>query len=346
MTEPFLSVVIPVFNTEAYLNECLDSVYCLEETIEIIAVNDGSTDGSREILEDHAGRHSHFRILDIQNSGPSVARNVGLSVARGQYILFVDSDDFLARGALDKIIVSLKTRVLDCLLYAASIQYDSSQADLKVRINYERPESLRDHVMSGSELFEIFLAADSYVVQPCLYVFRRSCASHILFYPGVHHEDNLFTTELLLSGGVDRAMCTTEHYYVRRVRNNSITTSRVSLKDYWDLHAVLTALLAMREKGRVPAQAVEGFGKFVYALTKFKLRVLISLFGPFFPIATRWSSLKLLVKRPRIPGSAWLMLCFLMPEILVPMVISAKRIRGREGLLSRPAGGGRDETAG
>lgn len=340
MTVPFLSVVVPVYNTEAYVRECLDSVRCAEETFEIILVNDGSTDGTRGILEDYARSRPELRIIDIRNSGPSVARNVGMAEARGHYVLFVDSDDFLVPGALDKMLRTLKRHALDCLLYAATVRYDVHDTHLKVRLDYERPASLCDQVMSGPAFFALALEAGRYVVQPCLYIFRRSCADRISFHPGIHHEDNLFTTELLLAGGVDRAMCSTERHYVRRVRHDSITTSGVALRDYWDLHAVLQGLLVMHEQGRVPAEAARGFGKFFRALVKFKLSVLISLFGPFFPRSLRWSSIRLLIAARRVSGSRSLMLCFFLPEIMVPVIASAKFLRKRVRRVSGGKEGG------
>jgi hypothetical protein len=221
----------------------------------------------------------------------------------------------------------LKTHELDCLFFAATIRYDVPQTSLKVRLDYDRPAPLCDQVMSGPEFFAICQKTDSYVVQPCLYVFRRSCARHIAFHPGIHHEDNLFTTELLLCGGLDRTMCSAECYYIRRVRRDSITTSRVSVKDVRDLHAVLTRLLAIHRQGRVPPEARRGFAKFINALAKFKLSMLISLFGVRVPYSIRSSSIKILMSAPLSPGSVLLMLCFACPELLMPLVFGGKHLR-------------------
>ena len=101
--EKFLSIIIPVYNVEKYLAECLDS--CLEQDIphddyEIICVNDGSTDGSAEILERYAREHSNVRVITQPNGGISAARNTGLDAAVGEYIWFVDSDDFIRKNCL------------------------------------------------------------------------------------------------------------------------------------------------------------------------------------------------------------------------------------------------------
>lgn len=99
----FCSFIVPVYNVEKYLPECLDSL--LEQDIphedyEIICVNDGSTDGSLSILRDYEARCSNVRVIDKENGGVSTARNTGLDAARGDYIWFVDSDDLIAPRCL------------------------------------------------------------------------------------------------------------------------------------------------------------------------------------------------------------------------------------------------------
>lgn len=93
---PAISVIIPVYNVEKYLRRCLDSV--LNQTFqdwEAICVNDGSPDNSAEILDEYAARDSRFKVINKKNGGLSDARNVGMTHARGEYILYLDSDDFI-----------------------------------------------------------------------------------------------------------------------------------------------------------------------------------------------------------------------------------------------------------
>lgn len=102
-----LSIIIPVYNVEAYLEECLDS--CLEQDIphadyEIIAINDGSKDNSLAILERYAAKYSNIRVLSQKNSGVSAARNRGMEVAKGEYIWFIDSDDWIEKNCLSSLL--------------------------------------------------------------------------------------------------------------------------------------------------------------------------------------------------------------------------------------------------
>ena len=93
MNNPKISVIIPVYNVEKYLSECLDSVISQTlKDIEIICVNDGSTDNSLQILKEYASKDTRIKIIDKENEGQGYARKVGLDVANGEYILFCDSD--------------------------------------------------------------------------------------------------------------------------------------------------------------------------------------------------------------------------------------------------------------
>jgi glycosyltransferase involved in cell wall biosynthesis len=93
-----LSIIIPVYNTSHYLPECLNSIFTqIEANYEIIVIDDASTDGSDEILHDYKNRFDNFKLIkNIQNIGPGASRNIGISLSRGKYIAFIDSDDYLS----------------------------------------------------------------------------------------------------------------------------------------------------------------------------------------------------------------------------------------------------------
>lgn len=94
--KPKISIIVPIYNVENYLGRCLDSILAQEyEDFEIIAINDGSTDNSLTILQEYAEKDNRISIIDKINNGVSSARNVGLSQARGEYIGFVDPDDWI-----------------------------------------------------------------------------------------------------------------------------------------------------------------------------------------------------------------------------------------------------------
>jgi glycosyltransferase EpsH len=110
-----ISVIIPVYNAEKYLERCLDSIFIQSGTFEVIAVNDGSTDSSLQILKQYAKKYSNLRIIDQKNQGVSSARNAGMLIAKNKYITFVDNDDWLEPDAFAtarKIIKRDKTDIL------------------------------------------------------------------------------------------------------------------------------------------------------------------------------------------------------------------------------------------
>lgn len=140
-----ISVIIPVYNVAKYLPECLDSV--LEQTfneIEVIAVDDGSTDDSGKILEEYAAKDNRLKVIHQKNAGVSAARNAGLDIATGDYICFVDGDDYLDRNAFTELSAEiahtpetdifvfgfknvLKGKVLPCNSYHTKLKEATSQ---------------------------------------------------------------------------------------------------------------------------------------------------------------------------------------------------------------------------
>ena len=109
-----VSVIIPVYNSEAYLKECLDSVvHQTLQDIEIICVDDGSTDASMDILQKYAQKDERFRILEQQHLGGGAARNLGLKEAEGEYLSFLDSDDYFELDMLQKIYLRCKEKKAD-----------------------------------------------------------------------------------------------------------------------------------------------------------------------------------------------------------------------------------------
>ena len=132
----FLSMIIPVYNAEKYLAECLDS--CLAQDLpqadyEIICINDGSKDGSLSILRSFEARHSNITVIDQPNGGVSVARNTGIDAARGDYIWFIDSDDLIRPNSLGLLKELVRQEVCDVLSFRMYLFNDSlcpEEADL------------------------------------------------------------------------------------------------------------------------------------------------------------------------------------------------------------------------
>ena len=223
-----VSVVIPIYNAEKYLKECLDSVVgqSLRE-IEIICVNDGSSDGSAVILQEYAKSDERVRIFEQKNQGASSARNHGIRNACGEYLYFMDSDDILRKDALEKLFACAEENRLDILYFDGESIFETEELREEQK-NYETyyiRTGDYSHVTSGPELFRQMVMADEYRVSPCLQFLRRSFCEekNLRFYEGIVGEDNIFTCEAILAA--KRVSHIKDRLFYRRVRKNSIMTS-------------------------------------------------------------------------------------------------------------------------
>lgn len=127
MFAPDISVIVPVYNTESYLKKCIESI--INQTfrnIEIILVDDGSTDTSAEILADYALRDNRIIVIHQENQGLSAARNAGMRSAKGEYIMFVDSDDWIDANTCEKAISAARTSFADIVMWTYVREYQSS----------------------------------------------------------------------------------------------------------------------------------------------------------------------------------------------------------------------------
>lgn len=181
-----LSIIIPMYNVEKYVEKCLRS--CAEQDLpsddyEIIVINDGTKDNSLEIVENVAKDYSNITIISQENQGLSAARNKGLSLANGEYIWFVDSDDWIQENCLLKIITKFFNEDLDILAICAA-NYVNSEYHRRFSFEYS-------DVLSGRN------ALVNRKIQACVpfSIYRRSflVKNDLKFYIGIFHEDSEFS---------------------------------------------------------------------------------------------------------------------------------------------------------
>ena len=226
-----VSVVIPVYNVEPYLEKCMDSVIgqTLRE-LEIICVNDGSTDGSREILERYAKQDPRIQIVDQVNQGLSAARNTGMDHMTGKYLYFLDSDDYISPDAMERLYEKAEEMQLDLLCFNAEAFSDEADEELsrrrmKLERYYDRNADYPD-IYSGNELMEQFRKNGDYLVAVWMHFYRTTFVKEagLRFVHGAYHEDNSFTFECMTAA--KRAAYLNKVFYHRYVRPGSITTIR------------------------------------------------------------------------------------------------------------------------
>lgn len=220
-----VSVIVPIYNVEEYLEECLDSL--LTQTlneIEVIMVNDGSVDNSRNIAQKYVTKYKHFQLIERENGGLSAARNSGLLVATGEYIYFIDSDDYLVPNALEILYKKASSENLDVLKFAAYSFEDNSK-----ELSWEYKDGYRYHgvyqdIYQGIDLLEKFILTNDASFPSCCLIFskREVIKQHNLkFYEGIIHEDNLFHWQILSVS--NRTSVLNMPLYCRRFRSGSIT---------------------------------------------------------------------------------------------------------------------------
>ncbi len=224
---PDVSVIVPVHNTEIFLQQCLDSVLAQPGVaLELICVDDGSTDGSGRLVDDYAARDERIHVIHQANAGLSAARNAGIEAATGRYLCFLDSDDYWRIDALADLVRRADTQDLDVLMFdAVSLREEGVDDKLwdDYRDYYVRQS--RDGVRTGVELLAAMKADREYRASACLYLVRRQLVTDagLRFYPGIAYEDNLFSFGLMLQA--ERASHTQTALYARRVRPGSIVTT-------------------------------------------------------------------------------------------------------------------------
>lgn len=227
--QPRVSIIIPVYNVEKYLRECLNSV--VKQTlqdIEIICVNDGSTDASLRLLLEIAKGDRRIVVLNQLNKGLAEARNIGVKYSKGKYICFIDSDDKLKCEALMELYIKADNENLDVLYFDAESFFENRDIEsLKLEYgSYYTRSGMYTNVVEGRKLFVDMVRNGEYRTSACLHFLKREyyLDRKLYFIPGVLHEDNFFAFDCMLKA--TRVAHMPVKFYQRRVREGSIMTTK------------------------------------------------------------------------------------------------------------------------
>lgn len=260
MSKYSFAVVVPAYNVEDYLGECLDSVFsnCFKGiSIQVIVVDDGSVDCTYDIASNYLV-HDNFYLFRQENKGQSAARNYGVQNVDAKYIFFVDADDLVENNLVSGCLEYFTNHDVDMVLYDAKEFYTNKNPVLGDDI-YTRPSGCYDQILSPLEYFNLAVVSNQYNVSPCLYAFRTSVLIDLKFQEGVIYEDNLYTTFLLLTQRVRKLICVNEKYYRRRIRDDSTVTANKKMKHYSDYHTVFSELAQRMDL----SQSVSGYNKYL-----------------------------------------------------------------------------------
>ncbi len=244
-----ISVILPVYNTGRFLKECVESI--LNQTlkeIEVIAIDDGSTDDSLEILNELAGKDERLQVYSQVNQGPSVTRNRGIDLVSGEYVYYMDSDDILDLDCLELCYNKAVKDELDLVLFNGTAFWDDEYAKTDLVLNYTHTGCPADRGwVSGVESLRYRLESNKFTPSSCLYICKASLIkeSGVRFIDGIVHEDEHYAFLLHLQakrvGEIDR------FFFNRRMRQESIMTSDITWRNIDGYMTVCDELMRAKE---------------------------------------------------------------------------------------------------
>lgn len=236
-----VSFIIPAYNVEEFIGECLDSI--ISQTLdskEIIIINDGSTDRTLEIARSYEKKYSFITIIDKSNEGVSIARNVGILASKGEYICFIDGDDFYTIDFAEKLYNISKKEKLDIARGLYSIYDNSSIEEYMTPINYSI--NYYNKIISGFDFLRNSMVFKSNEVVPWLGFFRKEylVKNGIYFPEGIaYEEDQIFFLKSLVCDKKCRVMQVELNFYAYRNRLGSVTSTS-KIKHIQDIIDVIT----------------------------------------------------------------------------------------------------------
>jgi glycosyltransferase involved in cell wall biosynthesis len=230
------SIIIPVYNVEKYLENCVKSVLPLKSELEILLIDDGSTDQSGKICDSLAEKDSRIRVIHKENGGLSDARNVGIENSTGDYLMFLDSDDFLDTKETERLL----SKITDNTDAAIGLYREFYEGE-----NLYRDESCvsflqNTGVMLANDFLKIvpkdgkscYLTAWRFIVKRELIV-----KNNLYFFKGIYHEDEEWVPRLLFA--CDKINVTDCFFYCYRQAREGSITGTVKPKRVWDTFTIL-----------------------------------------------------------------------------------------------------------
>ena len=229
----FISVIVPVYNVEKYLDKCLSSLLNQRyEGVEIIVIDDNSTDGSLTVAKKYVKYNNVKVISKEKNLGLSDSRNIGIKEASGKYIMFLDSDDYVEDGCILKIREIVKEEHEPDIIYFGYCEEYEDTNEKNIRYGYI---SSRNHVYTGEEFALAELRQRNLYAAACFGVYKRELImrNELFFESGILHEDELWTPQIILKA--DKVYTSDYVFYHYLRRRGSITRSGNKTKHGKDL---------------------------------------------------------------------------------------------------------------
>lgn len=233
MQKPLISVIVPVYNAAEYLPACLDSIcnQTLQE-LEIIIVDDGSTDRSGEIADEYAANDTRIHVIHQKNAHLSAARNTGLSVVKGNYVSFIDADDWIDKDMLETMYQMVESKALDLIVTGVCVEYPKEN-----RSYYQRIESYME-ARSREEIKALYFK----LKEQCLFnyawnkLYKTSFLKANDFYFAVEppFEDESFNMDVFMRAASIGVLPDTPYHYMRYDNGSIVASYKADLLEAFD----------------------------------------------------------------------------------------------------------------
>ncbi len=222
-----MSIIIPVYNVEKWLNKCVESV--LQQTyenLEIILINDGSADNSGTICDYYGSKDSRVTVIHNQNSGLSVTRNIGMKQATGDYIMFLDSDDYILDNNIISNFVEILNKDKSDFIYSSYCRFNDEDEDVITEVLPLNISQSDLNQLNGIEALALLIKENSYHHAAYLKICRSDFLinNKLFFKENIYHEDSEWTPRLFYFA--HKVSLYKGNYYMRRMREDSIMTTK------------------------------------------------------------------------------------------------------------------------
>ena len=259
-----LSIIVPIYGVEQYLRKCVDSLLAQDiDNYEIILVDDGSPDSCPQICDDYAATHKNIRVVHRENGGLSAARNSGIEVAQGEYIMFVDSDDYIEPNVLKGLLTQVERDNLDVLRYR--LQYVNPQHEVYNPYKSD-PFKGNDYSEVPTDGVSFLNSRMSTACYAWAFILRRdliytsnfkhqTSGNNVLFTEGIYFEDTDWTPRMLCKAKHVASTNTVVYNYLQREGSITNAVNRSKQKKVLDdkMHLISTLqkqAIDLRKSGR------------------------------------------------------------------------------------------------
>lgn len=204
-----ISVIVPIYNVENFLVKCIDHLIGQTyKNLEIILVDDGSKDSSGKLCDNYALKDERIRVIHKKNGGVSSARNAGLEIAQGNYIMFCDSDDYYDFDMAETLLKALEENVCDISMCGVRLFTDDKILEERIKYNPER-------LLKGEDLLKEYFNNDMLISSPVNKLYKKDVFNNLRYYEGIIYEDRYLSIDLFLNYSVYALKDAKYNYYMR-----------------------------------------------------------------------------------------------------------------------------------